>query len=154
MKIAALAFSDDHRARAAAYGHRASLRKGSGRDRRGAVALRILHDARRSTVQIRVHVRVPALEIPLDQQLVLLSVAPGQHKDVFRGDEPVELFEPHHLPRTSNARSASETPAKGLQAVQRYLACLLHALARVFVCLAQSLVRFFGSRFQSVFGRS
>jgi len=49
-------------------------------------------------VQIRVHVRVPALEIPLDQQLVLLSVAPGQHKDVFRGDEPVELFEPHHLP--------------------------------------------------------
>ena len=64
-------------------------------------------------MQIRVHVRVPALEIPLDQQLVLLSVAPGQHKDVFRGDEPVELFEPHHLPRTSNARSASKTPGKG-----------------------------------------
>eukprot|EP00754_Rhynchopus_humris_P038643 Rhum_TRINITY_DN21258_c0_g1::Rhum_TRINITY_DN21258_c0_g1_i1::g.173594::m.173594 len=79
----------------AAHSHVARLVQ---RVRGHTFAARVLDDCGRCAVHVSVHVDVALLQVTLHENLVLLRVASRHDQVVLRGDEPVELLEPQHLP--------------------------------------------------------
>ena len=59
----------------------------------------VLDDHRPGAVQVGVHVRIPRLEVPLDEELVLLGVQAAEYQVIFAGDKPGQ----QRLTKTENA---------------------------------------------------